>query len=204
MRRPTVRNGAWMLIFGCVLVSLFFLLGPGFAAEGAGHGGGGHEGARTLDLLYRFINFALLVIILVLVIRKTTIKDFFATRREEIRKKLESLQQEKAAAEGRYRDLEKKLREFEEKKKEIIEQFKAEGLAEKEKIIAEANERMKQILAQADLTIQREVQAARVKLRNEVVDVAAEKARQMISKDIKDMDQDLLVNDFIQEVEKLH
>ena len=203
MRGFGVKNKNYLSVLCFALLCLLVLVGVGFAAEGGAHGGG-HDSARTMDLLYRFINFALLVIILVVVIRKTPIKDFFSSRREEIKNRLESLKRDKEGAESRYAELEKKLREFEEKKKEIISQFRAEGLAEKEKIIAEANERLKQILAQADMTIQREIQAARDRLRHEVVDFAAEKAREIIGREIKDQDQDRLVNDFIEKVEKLH
>ena len=80
----------------------------------------------------------------------------------------------------------------------------AEGVAEKERIVAEAKERAAQILAQADVTIEREIQAARDRLKEELVDVAAQKAREIITKDITDSDQDNLVNEFIESVEKLH
>ena len=108
------------------------------------------------------------------------------------------------AAEGRYRELEEELKAFETKKKEIIQQFEAEGIAEKERIIAEAEERAKQILEQAGLTIQREIQAAKDRLTAEMVEAAAQRAQGIIEKEIKDIDQDQLVNEFIERVEKLH
>jgi F-type H+-transporting ATPase subunit b len=194
------------LVVACALLSVIFFIGLGFGAEEAGHGGA-HDSGRTLDLLYRFINFALLVIILFVVLRKAAVKDFFSARREEIKEKLDGLRRDKETAEARYQELEKKIKEFEKQRKEIIEQFKAEGIAEKEKIIAEARARVDQILAQADLTIQREIQGARNRLRMEVVEVAAEKAQEIIAREIKDSDQEQLVNDFIEKikkVEKLH
>jgi F-type H+-transporting ATPase subunit b len=181
------------------LMILFLLVGYGLAA-----GEGAHDDGRLKDLLYRFINFALLVIILFVVVRKTSLKDFFASRRKEIGQKLEDLSRQKEESEGRYRELEKKLKEFEDKKLEIMEQFKTEGIAEKEKIIAEAKERAEQIVTQADTIIEREIQAARDKLRQEVVDMAAQKAQDIIAKEIQDSDQDHLVNEFIERVEKLH
>jgi len=187
----------------CTLIGLLLIWGPGFASEGAGHGDG-HDNARLLDLAYRFLNFALLVIILFVVIRKTSIKDFFSARREEIRKKFESLKAERDGAERRYQELEKKLKEFETKKKEIIDQFKAEGVEEKKRIIADAEERAKQILNQADLTIEREIRAAGDRLKQEMVDVAARKAKEIIAREIEDRDQDNLVNEFIEKVEKLN
>jgi F-type H+-transporting ATPase subunit b len=169
----------------------------------AGHGA--HDSGKKMeDLLYRTINFALLVIILFVVVKKTSIKDFFANRREEIKNNFEELNKEKELAEKRYQELEQKLKEFESSKKEIIEQYKADGEVEKGKIIAEAEQRAEQILEQAELTIQREIQAAGDMLKQEVLDNAAIKAQEILVKEMKESDQDHLVDEFIKSVEKLH
>jgi len=187
-----------LILFVLVCCGLAMASGAG-AEQGADHGNG-----KMLDLLYRAINFALLVIILYVVVRKTTIKDFFSNRREEIRNNFEELNKKKDLAERRFHELEQKLREFEVSKKEIIDQYKAEGAAEKEKIIAEAEQRAGQILEQAELTIQREILAAGERLKREVLDSAAQKAQEIISKEMKESDQDHLVDEFIRSVEKLH
>lgn len=199
----TGRKKKVALVFGYALISTFLLCSLGFASGGAEHGGA-HDNAKLTDLLYRCINFTLLVIILVVIIKKTAIKDFFSTRREEIKKKFDDLRKDREKTERRCQELENRLNEFETKKKEIIEQFKTEGITEKEKIIDEANQRAAHILAQADLTIERELQAARDRLREEVVDISAKKAQEIIIKQIKVSDQDHLVNEFIDMVEKLH
>lgn len=160
-----------------------------------------HSG-DLLDLLYRFINFSLLVIILFIVIKKTKITDYFSARGEEIRQKLEDLRKEKEDAESRYQEMENKLREFEEKRKEIIDQYKKEGLVEKEKIIAEAKDRVKQIIDQSELTIQQEIQAARDTLKLNIVELAAQKAQEIISREINESDQDQLINEFLERVGK--
>jgi F-type H+-transporting ATPase subunit b len=175
------------------------------AGENA-HGGehGKDRGADLRDLLYRFINFALLIIILYVAIRKSGLKDSLAGRIDEIKQRLEDLRREKEEAEGKYQDVEKQLNDFETKKKEIIEQFQREGQTEKEKIIAEANERAKQIVRQAELTIQQEMQSAKERLRREVMELAAGKAQEIIAKEMTDEDQDRLVSEFIEKVEKTH
>ena len=196
------RVGSALVVVSTV-VSLVFLCGMAFAS-GGGEQGGAHDSEKLLDLFYRSICFSLLVIILFVVIRKVGLKEYLSARREEIRKRFNDLKSEREESEKRYLELEKRLKEFEEKKKEMIEQFKAEGVVEKEKIIAEARERAAQILAQADLTIGREIQAARERVMHEVLNAAAQKAQEIISKEIKDSDQDQLVNEFIEKVEKLH
>ena len=91
------------------------------------------------------------------------------------RKRLDELKREKERIEICCQGLEKKLRDFEIRKGEIIEQFRAEGRAEKEKIMEDAKERTRQILAETEVTIQREINVARERVRREVGDAAAQR-----------------------------
>jgi F-type H+-transporting ATPase subunit b len=203
MRNRKSSRKMWAFLGGCSLMVLLFSVEFVLAAEGGGHGGA-QESGQMADFLYRTINFVLLVVILFFAMRKAGVKDFFRDRREKIKKKLDDLLKGKEEAEQRYRELEKRLEEFEAKKAEILEQFRAEGLAEKERIIAEARERAEQMVAQAELTIRREIQGAKSRLQAELFDIAAQKAEEIIVREIKEKDQDHLINEFIEKVEKLH
>lgn len=180
------------------------------SAQESSHGdaGAGHQaqdrGADLKDLLYRFINFALLLIILMWALKKAHVKDFFIARTKEIQQRLEDLKREKEEAEGKYRDIEQKLRAFEEERRHILDQYHQEGEAEKEKIITEAEDRVRQILEQAEKTIQQETESAKSHLKQEMVEIAAHKAEEIIAERITEKDQDGLVNDFIERVEKIH
>jgi F-type H+-transporting ATPase subunit b len=174
------------------------------ADNGISHEGGHSEdrSADLIDLLYRFESFLLLVIILFIVIKKTKITDYFSARSEEIRNKLEDLRREKEETESKYQEMEKKLKEFEGKRKEIIDQYKKEGLAEKDKIIEEAKVRVKQIIDQSEMTIQQEIQAARDSLKFDIVELAAQKAQQIISREMDERDQNRLITEFLERVGK--
>ncbi len=167
-------------------------------------GGEADRSGDLLDLLYRWINFTLLVIILAIVLRKVPIKEFFASRIEGIKKELEDLKKQREAAEGKARDLESKLKAFEGERKEILAQYRADGLAEKDRILAEARERAKQILEQAEVSIQFEMQSAKEKLKQDVVALAAQKAEEIIARKMTDRDQDRLVDEFIEKLGKTH
>jgi len=180
---------------GSVLLSSF--------AMAAGEHGADRSG-DLLDLLYRTINFTLLVIILFIVLRKLPIKEYFSSRIEGIKKELEELKRQREAAERKEQELESKLKAFEGERKEILEQFRADGLAEKERILAEAGERAKQMLEQAGVSIQYEMQTAKEKLKQEVVALAAQRAEEIIAREMTDKDQDRLVNEFIERLGKTH
>jgi F-type H+-transporting ATPase subunit b len=176
-----------------------------FAACGTVLAAGGHDSSGELkDLLYRFINFALLVIVLAVALKKAPVKDFFETRKKQIKENLERLEIQKENAEKRCRELEAELAAFEAERSGIIERFKAEGEAEKERIIAEAHEKARHILLQADAAIKREVKNVEARLRSELADSVAEQAEKLIAGSITDKDQDLLVDEFIKRVERLH
>ena len=101
-------------------------------------------------------------------------------------------------------NIEKKLKAFEIERDEILAQYKKEGEAEKEKIIAEANHRVQQIIEQAENTIQQEMHTARDRLKQEIVSIASQKAEEILAKEMTDKDQDRLVEDFIERVGKIH
>ena len=174
----------------------------GVNAEGGGHGSDRSGDIR--DLIIRTVNFVLMVIILIWALKKADIKGLLSKRIEDIRQKLETLRNEKDEAEKRYDDIEAKLKAFEKERVEILDQYKKEGEAEKERIIAEANLRVQQIIDQAEATIEQEMQSARDRLKQEVVGLAAQTAEEIIAREINDEDQDRLVQDFIEKVGKIH
>jgi len=198
--RSYPKNARRILIsVGCFASASVLLSSLALAA-----GGGADRSGDLLDLLYRFINFALLVIILFIVLRKVPLKEYFSSRVEGIKKELEDLKRQREAAEAKARDLEGKLKAFEGERKEILAQYRADGLAEKESVLAEARVRAKQILEQADVTIQYEMQTAKEKLEQEVVALAAQRAEEIIAREMTDKDQDRLVNEFIDKLGKTH
>ena len=184
---------------GCFASASVFLSSFALAA-----GGGADRSGDLLDLLYRFINFALLVIILFIVLRKVPIKEYFSSRIEGIKKELEDLKKQREASQRKAQELESKLKAFEGERKEILAQYKADGLAEKKRILAEARDRAKQILEQAELSIQYEMQSAKEKLKQDVVALAAQRAEEIIAREMTDKDQDRLVNEFIEKLGKTH
>jgi F-type H+-transporting ATPase subunit b len=184
---------------GCFASASVFLSSFALAA-----GGGADRSGDLLDLLYRFINFALLVIILFIVLRKVPLKEYFSSRIEGIKKELEDLKKQREAAQGKAQELESKLKAFEGERKEILAQYRADGLAEKERILADARDRAKQILEQAEMSIRFEMQSAKEKLKQDVVALAAQRAEEIIAREMTDKDQDRLVDEFIEKLGKTH
>ena len=177
-----------------------------YSSETEDHGGG-HSSDKTgdlIDLAKRWLNFVLMVIILVIVCKKTKILDYFSTRSEEIKKKLEDLQRDKDEAERKYKEVEEQLKNFEAKRNDIIEQYKQEGINEKDRIISDAKERVKHIIAQSEITIEQEIESARNQLKQDIIDIASQKAQDILVKEITENDQENMVVEFVEKVGKVN
>ncbi len=174
------------------------------AVNETGHEAGNEEDRSRdlIDLLYRFENFTLLVIILFVFIKRARLMDHLSNRGEEIKQKLLGLTRDKEDAEIICREAESRLMDFEIKRKEIIDQYKKEGMAEKEEIISEAEEKARQLIVQSEITIQQEMESAMYRLRQEIVELAAQNALAIISREMDERDNDNLVNEFIEKVAK--
>ena len=193
----------WSFAFLLLLLAgILFLCGFALAAGDAAHGQ--DRSADLKDLFYRIVNFSLLVIILFVALKKVGIKQFFVSRGEEIQKKLEELKKNKEEAEKKYRELEKRLQEFDSHKKDVLEQFRAEGLVEKERIVAEARLRVNQIIEDAEAAIRQEMKAAGERLKSDMAALTARKAEEILLKEMTEKDQNKLVDDFIERVGKGH
>ena len=165
----------------------------------------GNDGDRRgdlTDLLYRFENFVLMAIIVFVFIKMLRLMDHLSARREEIKHRLLDLQRDKEDAEIKCREAESRLIDFEIKRKEIIDQYQKEGLAEKEKIISEAKEKARQLIAQSEMTIRLETESTMNRLRQEIVELAAQRALEIISSEMDEKDNDNLINEFIEKVTK--
>ena len=150
------------------------------------------------------MSFAVLVIVLIIVFEKTRILDYFSTRSEEIKKKLEDLKRDKDEAERKYKEVEEQLKNFEAKRNDIIEQYRQEGMSEKDRIISDAKDRVKQIIAQSEITIEQEIESARNQLKQDIIDTASQRAQDILVKEIDEKDQENMVVEFVEKVGKVN
>lgn len=168
---------------------------------------GSHEGDRSadlLDLLYRFILFTVMVIVLVVFFRKARVMEYLSVRTEEIRKRLDELKREKEEAVKKYRDMEGRVRDFELKRVEILEEYRKEGIAERDRIINEAKERAKHIIAQSEIAIDQEIRSSKNMLKQDIAEMVIGQAREIIRKEINEKDNNDLINEFIERVRKIN
>lgn len=176
-----------------------------FASEGGGgaHGGGHGGGAQMKDFMWRCIDFAALVLIVVWAVKKADMKKSLADRRSGIEKALKEAEEAKAAAERKFAEYNTKLAQANKEIDELQANIRREGLAEKERIIAEAKAGAVKISEQARAAADQEVLKARAELRKEAAHLAVQLAEGTLKEKIEKSDQDRLVGEYLTKVVNL-
>lgn len=190
------RSKRWLAVLGAA-----GLLGLGAAAALASEAGGHHVTGPNLDLLWRVMNFAVLAVVLVLVLRKP-LKAGLSGRVEQIKSELAELEAKREEAKRRYAEIEKRLKDAEGERDAILAEFREMGEREKAKILDSARSMAERIKAQAQFTIEQETAAAKADLKREIADMSAALAEDLLKQNITSEDQTRLVDEYLAKVQR--
>ena len=191
-------NGTWPKICKITLASLAVI-----AIAGLAHASSGAEGslspAKLKDLLWRALNFAVLLIVLIKVLAKPVANGLRA-RQQSIKEQFTDLEERKAEADMAYQTYEEKLASIDQEVSDIVQAAIAQGETEKERIIEEAKRAAEDIKRQAEMAIQHELAAAKLRLREEVAGQAVIMAEELIRKNLKEDDQVKIIENYLSKV----
>lgn len=170
----------------------------------AGHGeaathGGSLSKAKLMDLFWRVLNFAVLVVILVKFGAKP-IANGLSGRQKAITEEIQGLEARRDAAEASYKEFTAKLASVEKDIDGIVEKAVAQAEIEKAKIIDNAEKAAADIQRSAEMAIQNEITIARRNLKNEIADGAAVMAEELIVKNLTDDDQVKIIEGYLSKV----
>lgn len=155
------------------------------------------------DFLYRLFNFAIVVAILYLVLRKP-IKNGLSGRRDEIEKSLEEAKKAKEEAEAKFAEYDKKLSLATEEIASISTAIRQEAETEKAKIIANATAMAAKIEEDAERAADLEVEKAKMVLQQEAVQLAVGIAEDILKNNFTKEDDGRLIDDYMKKVGDLH
>ena len=185
------KKNIMLLTAGCLLVSTVAL---------ASGGGGGEHGGSAVEWVYRFLNFGVLVFILVKFAGKP-LKDFLAQRKELIEKSIKEAQEAKELAKKALAEVEERLKLKDKEVEEIIASAKASGEREKTRLIEESEKLKIKILEQAKNNIAFEVKKAKEVIKAEAVEAAMQLAEEKLKGKLTRQDQDRLMQESIKLLE---
>ena len=201
--------GSKGLIIGASVVLLLAVLAVN-AVAGEGHEAAGHHESLLAalaenpvpllkDLLWRVINFAVLLWILIKFTGKP-IKNYFANRQEALVKGINEAREAKEAAERLYQEYQKKLAHIEDEVKELESRIRAEAEGEKQRILSEAEQFVVKVKQQAEQMANQEVVMAKRRLKDAAAKLAIDAAEKMIKENISAADQDKMVENYLEKV----
>ena len=179
-----------------ILATFLILVAVAFAS---GDAEGGHEGNQWLDLVKKSFNFFVLIGVLYWFLA-SKIRDFFTGRRAEIKESLEKAVERKAEAEKKHREYSEKLDKAATEIDGILEMIKSQGVAEKQKIIEDAERTAKKMKEDAQTRIEQEMKKATDELKAQAVDLSVKMAEEILKRSITQDDHKSMVKEYIDKV----
>jgi F-type H+-transporting ATPase subunit b len=189
-----MRRNNHIAIFGCYLIAVFTVVllfsTDALAAETT------NNWRSTFDLVMRWVNFVIIVFVLVKFGRKP-IKDFLSNRRESIGRQIKEYEQQKEAAAEKIEEANQMLKDsmtrFERIKTRIIE----DGEKKKQQIIEDARQESMILLQGTRQKIENQIVEARNLIRSELIDSAIELAEKRLPAEITAADEQKLIDHFM-------
>ena len=150
----------------------------------------------TFDLVMRWLNFLIIVFVLVKYGRKP-IKDFFSNRRKEIDRQIKKYEQQKEAAVEKIEEGNRLLKNsavrFEKIKQRIIE----DGEKKKQQVIEDARQESMILVQTARQRIENQIIEARNLIRSELIETAIALAEKRLPQEITAADEQRLIDRFM-------
>ena len=150
----------------------------------------------TFDLVMRWLNFGIIVFILVKYAR-TPIKDFLLSRREEVAREIEMVEEKKEAANKKIQDAARMLDESEVRFARVKERIIKEGETKKQKLIEDAQQESKILLESTMKKIESQLLGAKRAFKSELVDTAISLAMKRLPDEITSEDNQNFTNQFL-------
>jgi F-type H+-transporting ATPase subunit b len=190
--------------FCLLLYVLLFCSTIGITLLHASTGGGNpEEGKNWVGFGWRAFNFIVLAGLLYWLMAGK-VKDFFGSRQNDVKTTLQGLAVAKEEAEKKFAEYNARLDKATEEIEAMAEMIRRQGLAEKERIIADAERAAEKMKDDARKRMDHEMKMARQDLRNEAVRLSVEMAQEILKQNITATDHAALVGDYIDKVVSKH
>jgi len=199
MKLPFVSRNRCAGLMIVMTTLLLFLAGPAFCSSG-GEGGGtiGTKGWINTDT-YRVMNFAVLAIGLIILLRKPA-SNALNDRIKGIKEQLYDLETKKLEAEKNLAQYNERLSLLDKEAEKIVAEYIKQGNEAKKRILDAASDAALKLEEQARRNIEHEFKQARSKLKEEVVEKALVMAEEIIKRNVTGKDQEKLVSEYLEKV----
>ena len=180
---------SWLVLF--ILCLAFGLVPVGMAAES------GDGWRATYDLVMRWVNFLILVGIIVKFGRRP-LMSFLNGSKEEIAYELRRLEEAKAAVLQEVGKMRQQIEQSEIRYEEMKERIIRQGRSRKQAIIDDARRESQMLMDGSRDHIENRLRSAKRKLRAEIIDLAVDKAMQKLPAMVTEQDHRKLLERFLE------
>ena len=204
------------LVFALVLASSSAALAESASHESdsheaAGHGEGHGDGHGELTLRSVFanpefqgtlVNFTVLVLLIAWVIRKKG-NPALAARRAEVEKELAEAKRLRAEAEARHMETATRLEKLDQEMVEIRADMIKAGEAERDRIVAQAEEKAARMRKDTTFLIEQQIKQLRKDLTRQAASAAVVAAEELLQKSTTESDQDQLAESYLNRLDEV-
>ncbi len=183
-------------IFIMAFFFFFIFISPGFSSDEVAHNGG------LSQWIWPVINFALIVAVLIVFLRKP-LQLFFKQRTEAIERSLREAREAKEIAEKALKEVEERLKLKDEEIKRIIDASRETGESERERLVEEGKAMSRRIKEQAEDNIAFELKRAKDEIKAEAVEIAVELAEKKLKDRLSKEQQLKLFEDAIKRLDSV-
>ena len=186
------------------LFIVFFSLTVGITLLQASTGGGeAEEGRNWVGFGWRAFNFVVLAGLLYWLMADK-VKEFFKGRQKDVQTTLEGLGVAMKEAENKFAEYNARLDKATDELEAMAVMIRKQGLAEKERIIADAARAAEKMKDDARKRMDQEMKTARHDLREEAVRLSVQMAQEILRENITATDHGAMVGDYIDKVVSKH
>jgi F-type H+-transporting ATPase subunit b len=189
---PGKKNNAAIILY--ILLIIAFSVSAALGSSGEG----GTKGWVSTDT-FRVMNFVVLVVALVFVLRKP-LSQALSSRIKVIKAQLDDLETQKAEAEKQLAEYNDKLGQLEKEAEKIVGDYVRQGLEAKARILKEAEASAEKLQVQARRNIEHEFGQAKLELQKEIFEKSLVKAEGIIRSKFTDDDQSRIVDEYLKKV----
>lgn len=157
---------------------------------------------KNPPLIFAFINFGILVFLLVYFVRKP-LGSFLQERHESIKIALSEAKELRAQAATRLQEMELKLAKLDDEIASIKESVKEDAAQEKKKIIEQAKDDATALVESADRTLNLEVERAKRKLEVMAIEAALAAAEKILKNEVSAQDVARLRGEYFEQIEQI-
>ncbi len=172
-----------------------FLLSAGTAVAS-------EAGAHDLpwgNFAFRIVNFVLFIGVIAYFFGGK-IKGFFKGRSQQIADEISTLEERKAQAAAALAQVEERIRNLEQERKAILDEYRAQGETAKAAIIAKAEQAAVRLQEQAKRTAQNEIAQAVETIRAEMAEKIAQAAERMLAERLTAQEHAKLIDQYLTKV----